>query len=468
MKAKLSMDFMKPVAGFFRKYTALLPSLILLVVALLLFLPILFVGNSVKAEMKKSVDTARNVSSLLNNVPSKDDPRRVKSYMDRLAEEVSQIETLAIRSSMRELISYNIFPPKGTSAQLYVEFGEKYRQAVNGLIESMNALDAPSEAEIRAQSGTGEPRMAGGDMMEFRMPPGRMRGRGTSALATNPMVEALCLTRAREISVYAKPSIFSWYDFWQTYEFAGQDQGQEDCWDSQVAFWIYEDIVETIRKMNEGSDKISSSAVKRFVGVSFTMPLTMDSSAQSFNNSEFSRRGTTTTSRDKPNYIGQSADTAGQGVNPRTRRRATTMTTLVSNFVNNPLTNRSSDSDVDIIHFAVSVLVDNRSVMAFMKELCSEKPHTFRAEFKEDGQITDAVHNQITILSSDISAVDKQAPEHALYRYGDGAVMRLDLICEYQFYRKGYDSIKPEPVKVLLGQDQPAETQAVPTNPMFN
>jgi len=30
--------------------------------------------------------------------------------------------------------------------------------------------------------------------------------------------------------------------------------------------------------------------------------------------------------------------------------------------------------------------------------------------------------------------------------------MRLDLVCEYQFYRAGYDTIKPEIIKKQLGQ----------------
>jgi hypothetical protein len=39
-----------------------------------------------------------------------------------------------------------------------------------------------------------------------------------------------------------------------------------------------------------------------------------------------------------------------------------------------------------------------------------------------------------------------------LYRYGNGAVMQVDMVCEYLLSRKGYDSIKPEPVKKILGQ----------------
>ena len=245
----MSMGFLKPVTNFFKKYTALLPSIGIAVIAVLLFLPTMLVGWSVKEQMKDSVRTAGTVSSLLKDVPSKDMPQQVKRYMDHLEEEATQIETLAVESSMRELVSYDVFPPRGTSSQLYVAFGKKYQAAVEAMVDSMNALDAPGDAEIRNQTGTA-PRQT---MMELR-PMARDE-------TVNPMVEALCLKRSQEISVYAHPSAFSWYDFWENYEFEGQRQALEDCWDSQVAFWIYQDIVQTISIMNEGSDKVSSSPV---------------------------------------------------------------------------------------------------------------------------------------------------------------------------------------------------------------
>ena len=75
-----------------------------------------------------------------------------------------------------------------------------------------------------------------------------------------------------------------------------------------------------------------------------------------------------------------------------------------------------------------------------------------------------ARHNQISILQSDLKVVDKTASEHELYRYGKGAVMQLDLICEYLFDRAGYDAIKPKPIKERLGQptDDADETQSQP------
>ena len=56
-------------------------------------------------------------------------------------------------------------------------------------------------------------------------------------------------------------------------------------------------------------------------------------------------------------------------------------------------------------------------------------------------------HNQITILQSDIRPVVFTNEEHKLYRYGDDAVVQLDLICEYIFDKGGYDAIKPKWVK---------------------
>ena len=428
-----SMGFLKPVTAFFKKYTALLPSIGITLAAVLLFIPTILVGGSVKEQMKESVKKAAKVTSLMRDVPSKDTPQQIERYMDRLDDASMQIDMLAAESSMRELISYNIFPPKGTSAELYITFGKEYRTAIENMIKSMNAKDAPSEAEIRSQ--TGEDSRSMGNV-------GR-RAMSSNVDTVNPMVDAFCLKRSQEISVYANPSVFAWYNFWEVYEFQGQDQSLEDCWDSQVAFWIYEDIAETIRKMNEGNDTVSSSPVKRLLGISFSGPIVLESERSG------GTRGARTQPNpgdpDKPEYLIPPEEKDSGGSSDES-------TVVESLFLSASLSERIGDEDVDITHLAVSVLVDNRFALAFMKELCSEKSHRYREGFKEDGTLKDARHNQITILRSDIGAVDKQAPEHEYYRYGNGAVMRLDLVCEYQFNRKGYDVIKPDIVKELLGQ----------------
>lgn len=430
MKMNISMDFVKPLAGAMRKYSALLPSMAITGAALLLFLPTMLVGNKVKDKMEQSAQKARTVRSLLQDVPSKYEPQQVKSYMDKLEDEVEKIKKTAIQSSQRNLVTYDyvIFPePKDPSSQVYLEFGTHYSSAVEKLIQEMNALDAPSDSEIRARTG-------GGARPNYRMV-------NQTVDVQDPMVDALCLTRAQEISVYANPSAFSWYSFWEKYEFSGKDQALEDCWDSQVVLWIYEDIADTIRKMNGESGKVLTAPVKRLLGVSFSGPVVAESNLT--RNRYSPRRGGLMQMRDIPNYV--------------TPWRT-------SKFIPVSPTARISNQEVDIIHFAVSVIVDNRFVLSFMKELCTEKPHTFFPDFDPQGQPVESRHNQITILQSDLKVVDKSGPDHELYRYGKAAVVRLDLICEYQFERDGYDMIKPDPVKKRLGQleEQSQDSQQMP------
>jgi hypothetical protein len=428
MKMNLSMEFLRPLTGNLKKYTALLPSIIITVVALLLLLPTMLVGNNVKEKMNASKKTAQEVQTLSKNVPSKNDAPQLRIYMDRLEEDANRIKQIAIQSSRRDLVTYDhvIFPkPLDESTQIFTLFGGKYRSAIESLIKKMNAKDAPSDVEIRDASG------AGGAPTVY--------GARPAVKAEDPMVDALCMTRAQEISVYANLSGFPWYAFWEKYVFSGKDQALEDCWDSQVAFWIYEDIVDTIIKMNGSTGQVSSSPVKRLMGVSFTGPVT---TAGPQTAAHFGAMASGMSTRDVPNYV---------------------TATIPSHFMESSPTARISDKDVDVVHFAVSVLVDSRSVLPFMKELCSEKPHVFYPEFDPaKGQQVNAHHNQITILKTDLKVVDKTDPEHEYYRYGKGAVMRLDLICEYLFNRAGYDSIKPEPVKKRLGQFEDTQDQTTP------
>lgn len=433
MKMNLSMDFLKPLAGTLKKYTALLPSVVITVVALLLFFPTALVGNKVKDQMQKSARVASTVQSLSKAVPSKNEPQQLQNFMDKIEEEANQIKQLAIQSSQRDLVTYDyaIFPkPADQSAQIFTIFGAKYRTAIESLVRKMNALDAPSDVEIRNAGGGGT------------TPVNMMAGAARTVNAKDPMVDAICMTRAQEISVYTNPSAFSWYEFWEKYTFSGKDQALQDCWDAQVAFWIYEDIIDTIFKMNGIAGNVSSSPIKRLMGVSFAGPVVTGSSNPAMR--YYGETGGGKGMRDIPNYVTQM---------------------LPSNFMEESPTARVGNEEMDIVHFAVSVLVDRASVLSFMKELCSEKPHAFYPSvftepYVRQGDPVDSRHNQITILRTNLNVVDKASPENEFYRYGKGSVMRLDLICEYQFNRKGYDSIKPDPVKTRLGQPTTLENTA--------
>ncbi|MHC4856863.1 MAG: hypothetical protein ACYTBY_03495 [Planctomycetota bacterium] len=419
----ISVNFLKPVTSTLKKYASLVPSVVITLVALLLFPLVMKVGSTVKEKMKESAQKASTIQSLSREVPSKDEPKQIETHMDNFQKELDEIQTLARQGSQRELIRYNIFPePKDTSSQVYTQYGKEYRRRVEGLIEGVNASDAPSDAEIRAKTGSSRGRTTAVNPLMGGYAPSRRK----TALEDDPMVDALCLTRSQEISVYANPSDFTWYDFWQKYDFSGQDQGLEDCWNSQVAYWIFEDVVNTVKKVNGQTDNVLSAPVKRILGVSFNGPVMVGVGSGTRSSSEKKEAD-----RDAPNYVTAS---------------------LPSKFMASSPTGREGNEDVDVVHFAVSVLVENQHVLAFMKELCSEKPHTFREDFKSDGQEKESRHNQITVLQSDLRIIEKKSEEHGLYRYGDKPVVWVDLVCEYLFNRAGYDSIKPNPIKERLEQ----------------
>ncbi|MHC5096560.1 MAG: hypothetical protein ACYSOL_00300 [Planctomycetota bacterium] len=188
------MNFLKPVVSTLKKYASLVPSIGVTIVALLLFLPTMLVGNKVKDEMKKSAQNASTIQSLSRDVPSKDQPEEMQVFMDKFEDELNENQTLAQQGSQRELIRYNIFPePKDTSSQVYTQYGKEYRQKVEDLIQRMNASDAPSDAEIRAKTGSSRGRTTAVNSLMGGYAPRRQ----TADLENDPMVDALCLKRAK-------------------------------------------------------------------------------------------------------------------------------------------------------------------------------------------------------------------------------------------------------------------------------
>jgi hypothetical protein len=80
-----------------------------------------------------------------------------------------------------------------------------------------------------------------------------------------------------------------------------------------------------------------------------------------------------------------------------------------------------------------------------MKQLCSGKPHVWRG-YDGTAEPEQFEHNQITVLECKVNPVDTEGAEHELYRYGDDAIVELDMACEYIFYKEAYDQWKPETV----------------------
>ncbi len=411
------------IKAFITKYMMLVVPCSILIVAILLFVPLLMAKGSLAKDMDESVKDGKTVVSLDKRTPPSGQFKVEREYQNAFDADAVTIEDLAKQTTERTLITYDVFPkPVDSSNQIFPAFGEVYREEVRNLMKALGANDAPSDQEIK----TATQRLGGGTARGSYYG-GRSSGRGNQDAARDAVVDMLCQTRADGISVYAATSVFKWYDYWNGFEFTSKKDAIDDCWYSQLSFWIYEDIVKAIQAMNSGSTTVTDpkSRVKRLIGISFDSPADYSD-----------RRRDSGVSGDQPEYV-------------------TDLTAGLLAVV--PWTARICDDHIDVIHFSVSVIMDVRSVPLFFKELTTEKTHQFKGYPKGDGEDQTFKHNQITILKYSQQSLDLAEKRHEYYRYGNGALVRLDMICEYILDRGGYDEIKPEQIKQFLGQVEGAE-----------
>ncbi|MFA6175897.1 MAG: hypothetical protein WC765_04895 [Phycisphaerae bacterium] len=413
------------IAKILKKNIAIIIPAAIAFVAVLLFIPTAMMRGKISENLEQSQRLAQEVDSTLYSVVSEKQHELVKAYEDLHEQDSNDIHNLAVQTTQRELLSYKIFPePNETSSQIFNEFKQSYTAAFATLIKDMNALDAPSDAEIKKEAG------ASGQNIELGE-----RGRTTSSAAdksNTQIIDIVCKRRGEEVPVYANPQVFSGYGFWDGWEYFGMENAVRDCWYSQMAYWIHRDIVDSINSINKGSASVSQSSVKRLLGIRFE---SADAAAVGSTGTAGSVNAT-----ELPQYVIQGG---GQ---------------LCSAW-----TKRTSGEKIDIVHFSVAVVIRANDVLKFMDALCSEKEHYFAGY---DGQLERQKfkHNQITILQSNIDSVDRQNADHLRYRYGQDAVVHLNLICEYLFNREGYDAIKPKTVAAQLNPTAgPGQQQAQPS-----
>ena len=115
-----------------------------------------------------------------------------------------------------------------------------------------------------------------------------------------------------------------------------------------------------------------------------------------------------------------------------------------------PLTARISNDKFDVVHFRLSVIVRAKDVPNFLQGLCSGKQHKFKGFHNELPQEKSFNHNLITILKTNIDAINLEDKDNRLYRYGPDAAVKVELLCEYVFDKKGYDEVKPASVQKKL------------------
>jgi hypothetical protein len=395
--------------SFLGNYSSLILPVIIILVAVLLFIPTQLMSSKLKKRVEnESISIGKRVQSLSESTVSRNQWEVEQEYQQAYERDANQTVLLAKKSSQRHLLSYKIFPkPRDTSTLIFKEFGQRFRGGIDKLIADANVLDCPTDAELqRGLQGSSLPSSRRG--LDWSMEKGRL----SEVDAT--ITEVLCREKAEHAHVYANPAELSGYEFWEEYEYTGMDTAVEDCWYWQLAYWIIEDIFDTIDALNSGSNSVFTSPVKRLLDVSFAA-------------SDRRTGGKATAVR--PSYV-----------------------LSVEGVLINPFTGRFCNDDIDVVQFNVVVVVSTKAVLPFMQQLCSAKQHKFRG-FSGEEQEQVFKHNQITVLESNIRSIDRKDTAHNLYRYGEDAVVESDLICEYIFNKNGYDEIKPESVKELLKKE---------------
>jgi hypothetical protein len=386
----------------FSSYVSLLAPIGITLVAVLLFIPTQLISSRLQREIQtQSVSKGEEIRRLTRTVPSSEQWKTEQEYQEKLKRDADEIGLLVKQTTQRELLSYEIFPePKHDSPFIFDNFGRAFRRATEELATQVNAGTCPTKAELE-RTGRGWSKKEFGDV-------------------DATIKDGLCREKAESASVYASPADLAVHEFWGKYKYAkakSKEEAVKDCWYSQLAYWIIEDVYGTIAACNSRSSSVFTSSVKRLLSLSFTSQVKRQESKSS------AKTGGTTRG-DKPKYVRSAKDALTKSC-----------------------TNRFSKDAIDVTHFKVSVVLSTDAVLPFMQKLCSAKQHKFSGwDGKEPEQILK--HNQITVLEYSIASVDRERDVlHELYRYGEDAVVKLDLTCEYIFSKAGYEEIKPEAVK---------------------
>ena len=416
----------------FKDNSALLLPVIIGVVAGLIFIPTKLLSGKLRGQIaEKSISMGTRIRSGSERTVPRGQWKKVAKLHQVYGNDANQVALLSRQTTQRELLSYKIFPePKDLSALIFKEFGQRFRSGIEERLTRVNARECPTDAELERGLQSSLPRSSSGREPFMRTstspsrtnPYGRLPSMSNNVEAT--IIDEICRQKAESASVYANPTGLSGYDFWGEYKYdVGRKETIEDCWYHQLAYWVVEDVIDTIGAMNSGSNSVLTSPVKQLLRVGFT-----------------GGAGA---------YKGYGRLSPGAGAAQRTNVDRPSYVLSIGQGLTEPCTGRHCNDDIDVIHFNVVVVVSAKAVLPFMKELCSGKQHKFKG-FSGDEQERPFKHNQITILESKISSIDREDQTHSFYRYGDESVVELDLICEYVFNKKGYDEIKPESVKTAL------------------
>lgn len=390
---------------FFKSYKSLLLPGIIGLTAVLVFVPTRLMSHKLKSQIEEQSVSMWNSLNSLRDTVSKEQWKTEQDYQERHQQDANSIAKLFKQTTERELLSYQIFPePRDTSHMIFYSFSRDFKQSIDELVERANAGECPSKAqlsEIGKRWDTGSYRRS-------------RRSRDNRDKMGVSVKDRLCRGKAESISIYANPADLDVYHYWDEFNYSerGREKSIEDCWYTQLAYWIVEDVYDTAIAVNGSSQSVPDSPVKRILEITF-------------GKGQGSHRGIggARASFDRPYYV----LSAEEGLTLSYSKRYT-------------------GEQIDVVHFKVSLVVTSSSILPVIQEFSSGKEHTFKGWQGNEPEQT-YKHNQITVLEYDISPVIRREGRHELYRYGQQAVVELELTCEYIFVKEAYEAVKPQTVK---------------------
>jgi hypothetical protein len=429
-------DILKKL-NIFKNNLALLVPILIAVVAILLFVPTSLLSGRLRQTIdQQSVQASKQIDGLIKNVDQAAEAEAMEPYINACEQDATAMDNLMKQTTLRELLDYKVFAdPNQTSQLVFDPFRLGFVSGVEAMLKSLKAGGPPTDAEIYAALDASSPRSMFGRSRPRSLGAagGGLPGRGLNLLMMTEMdrkfVAKICEDKAKAAKVYASPADLGGYVFWSDWKFVDWDKAFRDCWCWQMAYWVLEDVATTVRQMNKDAENVLTSPVKRIMSTAFTQ----SRAGRAMIGGRGGRRATAPKDKQTPNYV----------------------TSIRNAMTGSPCTGRFCNEQFDVMQFQVRVIVNAADVMHFMQELCSAKTHKFRGWLGDQPEQT-YKHNQISILESSITPVDREDYNHSSYVYGEDEVVDVDLTCEYVFYKAAYETIKPQVVKTDIAT--PAQT----------
>jgi hypothetical protein len=423
MKLPNFKDILKTVLeklSVLKNNVSVMISIILALLAILLFIPTQLLSSGLKKEIQRESleKNANKISGI--QVISEEEMENARKDMDRVIAEANSIALQAVETTKRELLRDDIFnmdpndPNSSVSRSVFFQFSQDYCGKINQFIKEHNAGLSPTVDEVEKvldDAGVKDILSSGATANSYDT-------MSTESKIVTMMIEQVCRSRAESSFIYVDPFQISGYGFWSQYQYSNWVQDVENCWYSQLGYWIIEDIFDTIVELNKDNKSLTSAPVKRLMKIYFTPAYEV----QDFT----SKTGIVSAQNytDRPKYV-----------------------LSTDKIPTETLTGRYCNDNYHVVHFGVKLVMNTKDLSRFSKQLCSAKKHTYT---DKTGQTHNYKHNQITILDMTVKSVNMNIEEHNLCWYGDADVSEVGLTCEYLFNKSGYEDVMPQSVKNLF------------------